>query len=163
MGDTEDKRIDLATVRTVTLSIIAIAAFVTTLACFVTSVALAEEVRRSGNYWHRVCASQDRADVLRCSAYLQGLDDVTGRRQRRTSLRRSPPINGCWQARGGRHEFRQSSNGTGNDVGFDRRKGLKKQGPDAFRDGIHVDRSIYVSDTVAAARLFHVPRWREAR
>jgi hypothetical protein len=161
MGDNQDQRIDLATV---TLSIVAIAAFVTTLACFVTSAALAEEVRRSGNYWHRVCASQNRADVLSCRAYLQGLDDgLTGRRQRRTSLRRSPPINGCWQARGGRHDFRQSGNGTGNDVGFDRRKGLEKQGPDAFRDGIHADKSMYVSDAVAAARLFHVPRWREAR
>jgi hypothetical protein len=46
MGDNEDERFDLAPA---TRSIMAMAAFVATLVCFVTSGALAEEVRRSGN------------------------------------------------------------------------------------------------------------------
>jgi hypothetical protein len=96
MGDYEDQLIDVTTVR---LSIIAIAAFVATLV-YGTSAALAEEVRRSGNHWHQVCASRNSADVLRCRAYLQGLyDGFTVGHHRRTSLRRSPPIMDCWQAR----------------------------------------------------------------
>jgi hypothetical protein len=161
MDDNEGQLLDLATV---TLSIIAIAAFVATLVRFDTSAALAEEVRRSGNYWHQVCASQNSADVMRCRAYLQGLHDgMTVGRQRRTSLRRSPPIHDCWQARGGWRELRQS--GKGNDVDFDRRMKLGKRGPDTLRDGLHVHERppMHVSDVVAAGRLFHVPRWWEAR
>jgi hypothetical protein len=150
MGDNEGQRFHLATV---TLNIIAIAAFAT-LVCFVTSAALAEEVERSGNNWHRVCA---------CRAQQELHDGLAVGPRPPTSLRRSP-INDCWQARGGPHELRQSGNGTGNDVGFDRRKGLGKRGPDA-RGRLPVPErpSLHVSDTVAAGRLFHAPRWREAR
>jgi hypothetical protein len=163
MGDNEDQLIDLATA---TLSILAITAFVATIVYFGASAALAEEVTKSGNYWHQVCASQNSADVLSCRAYLQGLHHgMTVGRQRRTSPRRSPLINHCWRAREGRHELRQSGNGRGNDVGFDRRMALGKRGQDAVGDGIHVHERppMHVSDAVAAGRLFHVPRWREAR
>jgi hypothetical protein len=162
MGDNEDPVIDLATAK---LSIIAIAGLVVTLVCFDNSSALAQQVGKSGNYWHQLCARQSSADVLQCRIYLQGLHDglIVGRRTR-TALRMSPTINDCWQARGGRHDLRRSGNGTGNAARFDLHNGPDKRGLDAFRHGVHVHErpSMHVSDAVATARLFHVPRWREA-
>jgi hypothetical protein len=58
---------------TVARSIIAVAAFVAMLTY--TSAALAKEEKRRGNYWHRVCASQTSAHVLRCRGHLQRLYD----------------------------------------------------------------------------------------
>jgi hypothetical protein len=160
MDNNKDPLLDLATFA---LSIIAIAAFVATLGCFGNS-ALAEEFRRSGDYRHQICANSSHG--LRCRGYQRELHDgLTVGRQRRTSLRRSPRINECWQARGGRHELWRSGNGRGNDLGFARRRGVGERGPDTLRDGIRVDErpSMHVSDAIAAGRLFHAPRWREAR